>query len=118
MLSCAAGCYNQAPDASALGTWTLRNVAGDTLPWKFGADGSAVVAGAIELRSDSTFTDWIVWTRAQDSGVQRDSIVGIYVLVEDSVLFWSAERGLRYGGELGARTLLVRWTGLPWRYAK
>jgi hypothetical protein len=122
LLVLAAACKDStAPDPGLAGTFTLRTIAGQPLPWpQFPSEGDTawVLGGSYVFREDSTYTITYDYRYVRPSGVSVEHIAeeGEYRVRGDSVLL--SDLGADYGARREGSTLVVHGRYEDWIYRR
>lgn len=114
----AAACFSAtAPVPAYVGTYTLRTVDKDTVP--FNAGGLVFGGGSVTMRVDSTFEDISIWGFPNLGSASADTARGRYAFEGDSLAFRYADPALHATARLTADgALVLTWSGHPYRYTR
>lgn len=108
VLVSAAACQNDStsPNVQLTGSYNLRTINGQTLPYTFTANNGNVedvTADQLTLFSDGSYQD--VATVEDQSGSFQSTELGTYTALNGSITFFDQTDGIQYGGSLSGNVL-------------
>ena len=110
-----------APDPGLPGTYTLRTIAGQPLPWpQFPSEGDTawVLGGTYTFQADDTFVETYDYRYVRDGTVELRHYVndGEYRMIGDSLRMWYGSYD--FGARREGRTLIVHGRYEDWVYRR